>query len=400
MNKKQIRNKFFAALPALSALPGKRALSALRAMSALRALCAAAALATLAALPGCVAEEWEYCPPRLLISTDHEVGLYGDPAGTRAQSRARIVSDWYDCIDTVSVYIFDENERFVALWKGGHYTPGREYEIPLQELCLPEGSYTFVAWTNLGSDHYANIDDATLTAADATPRFLDDMVMNLTLDNGAVTSDPAHRHFGILERVNLSNNSILTPRQSTIVLDPAIHKVNFMVEGIERDRIRPGSIRVNVIDGNPQHDFRNRFVRQGSGQTYTQTRTMEDVTGLPGGPGDWRGEGPVEVNPPAGIDPTNGLTLYTSSMGLMQIHDLPMTGFEIRNEAETDVRKKTLFKYDNLVSLIQLVYAGNNQKVDFEETLEFDIVISLVSEGYVNLTINGWTYRLNLIPLG
>jgi hypothetical protein len=398
MNKKHNRKKIFAPLRLLSALPGRSAFAALRALSSLRAFYAAAAVVATAALHmGCVAEKWEYCPPRMFVSTDHEMGIYGEPNATRAQSRARTVSDWYDCIDTVAVYIFDENERFVTLWKGGHYTPGQEYEIPLQEIGLPEGSYTFVAWTNLGRDHYANFADTALTAR---PRYLDEMVMNIRLDDGTVTRDPAHRHFGIRERVNLTNNSILTPRQSTIVLDPAIHKVNFMVEGIAPQKIRPGSIRVNVTDGNPQHDFHNKFVRQDSGQTYTQTRTMEDVTGLPGGPGDWRGEGPGEVNPPAGVDPTNGLTLYTSSMGLVQIHDLPMTGFEIRNEAETDARKKTLFKYDNLVSLIQLVYNGNNQKVDFEETLEFDIVISLVAEAYVTLTINGWTYRLNTMNLG
>jgi hypothetical protein len=359
---------------------------------------AAAAIAG-AAMTACVAEPWEYCPPRLLISTDHEVEMYGPVDATRAQSRARSVEDWYHgCIDTVAVYIFDENERFVTLWKGGPYTPGVEYEIPLREICLPEGVYTFVAWTNLDADHSCNITDDELAAGTGDYR-LDDFMVNFRHEDGTIHEDCEHRHFGIRERVNVANYSILDPRESTIILDPGVHKVNFMVVGVEPSKITGDSHSVAVTDRNLQHDFRNRVVP--NGEPYRQTRALEDVTGLPGGPGNWHDYDPeAGATPPPGVDPTSGFSVLTASMHLMQIHDLSKTGFEIRHDRAADPGERVLFRYDDIVALIQLVYSSNEQKVNFEETLEFDIVISFVAESYVMLTINGWTYRLNETELG
>lgn len=344
-------------------------------------------------LPGCVAQEYEYCPPRLVIITDQDAGLYGEPAETRAQSRARYVDEWFDCIDSIHVYIFDENERFVTIWSGGGYTPGQEYEVPYDKLGLPEGVYSFVAWTNRWGDHTCNVNELLAQGGDF---YLDDLNMYLDTHGGEIDHDLNHRHWGILERANMSNQSVISPSEYRIVVDPAIHRVNFMLEGVEVDR--PGQTRVDaedysvtVSDNNPVHNFRNKYV---TGQpTYYHTRTMMDVTGAPGGPGAWFDD---EGIPPAGADYKDGVALLTASMNLVHIHDLSKTGFSMHNNDSGE----EVFAYDDIVGLINLVYSSNDQKVDFEETLEFDILVSFVAPFYVNITINGWTYRLNLVDLG
>ncbi len=342
-------------------------------------------------LPGCVAQRWEYCPPRLFIVTDHDAGRYGDPASTRAQSRARHVEEWFDHIDSIHLYIFDENERFLSIWAGGPYTPGQRYEVPLPELCLPEGVYSFVAWTNRWGDHTCNVQELLARGEDF---YLDDLMMCVDTRDGVLTGDLNHRHWGILERAHISNESIIAPREYTIVIDPAIHRVNFMLEGVEVEgatRAAAGDYSVTVSDNNPLHTFRNKLVPDQP--AYYHTRSMEDVTGKPGGPGAWESDQGI---PPVGTDHKKGVSLLASSINLVHIHDLSKTGFVMRNNDTGEV----LFEEDDIVGLINLVYRANHQtKIDFEERLEFDIVVSFASPYYVNININGWTYRLNEIEL-
>ncbi len=292
-------------------------------------------------LPGCVAQEYEYCPPRLVIITDQDAGLYGEPAETRAQSRARYVDEWFDCIDSIHVYIFDENERFVTIWSGGEYTPGQEYEVPYDKLGLPEGVYSFVAWTNRWGDHTCNVNELLAQGGDF---YLDDLHMYLDTHGGEIDHDLNHRHWGILERANMSNQSVISPSEYRIVIDPAIHRVNFMLEGVEVDR--PGQTRVDaedysvtVSDNNPVHNFRNKYV---TGQpTYYHTRTMMDVTGAPGGPGAWFDD---EGIPPAGADYKDGVALLTASMNLVPVENrlldaqqrLGRGGIRLRRHSGTD----------------------------------------------------------------
>ncbi len=343
-------------------------------------------------LPGCVAQEYEYCPPRLFIITDHDAGLYGEPAATRAQSRARYVDEWFESIDSIHVYIFDENERFVTLWEGGGYIPGQTYEVPFDKLGLPEGVFTFVAWSNRFGDHTCNVQELLASGEDF---YLDDMVLHLDTRDGVISDDINHRHWGILERANMTNTSVIAPLEYTIVIDPAIHKLNFMLEGVESDMASRATAAedysVTVSDNNSVHTFRNDFVPDQP--TYYNTRTMMDVTGAPGGPGAWFDD---EGIPPAGTDPEDGYSLYTTSIYAVQMHDLSKTGVEIRN----DDTGRVIFEEDDIVSLINLVYSSNSQKVDFEETLEFDILVSFITSGYITLNINGWTYRLNDVDLG
>ncbi|MDL2320582.1 FimB/Mfa2 family fimbrial subunit, partial [Alistipes sp. OttesenSCG-928-B03] len=53
-------------------------------------------------------------------------------------------------IDSIVVYVFDAEDRFVTSKQGGAYTPGGEYVF---DIDLDPGSYTFLAWTNAG-DYY------------------------------------------------------------------------------------------------------------------------------------------------------------------------------------------------------------------------------------------------------
>jgi hypothetical protein len=341
----------------------------------------------------------------LLVTTDHEAGKYGPANETRAQSRARNIDRWYNSIDTLSVYIFDENERFVYLWRGPGYTPGQDYEIPLTEICLPEGVYTFIAWSNLDRDHFCNMHDSLLAAPNENYR-LADMFVNMRLDDdGGIKRDRDHRHYGKREGVHVANNSILDPKQSNIVLNPVMHRVNFTVVGQAPSKMDQQHT-VRITDRNHRHSFLNRFIgtpetRADGDEFYHQIRTMTDVTGLPGGPGAW--DDPT-VPPPPGIDPAQTETLLSSSVMLLQLHDVTKTGVRIFNEqdeaealATNDKNYKPILDEPDLEHLIQEVYAFNSQRVNFDETLEFDITVFANSEFYLHININGWNYIRNKI---
>jgi hypothetical protein len=311
-----------------------------------------------ATLGGCVAEDYSDClDVRLLIRTDHEV-RYNSPAGGRTTRSA--VGEWYNCIDAVRVYLFDETLGYVKAWDGPALTWNGDYEVPLRLIDLPEGIYTFVAWTNPDELYRSNAHELGVGA------HLDGFLMHTDIPaDGEMVDDFTHRHHGILERVYVSNNSILDPRTNTIVIDPTVHKVNFTVSGLEATE---GGWSLSVADSNRTHDFRNRPVEDD--QPYRHTHLL-----------DFGEQGGTRA----------GTLSAATSMTLQQLHDPTPTTVSL-----TDMSTGELFYQADLVELIEQVYgvvAGRS--VDFERMLEFAVALNFTEGSLFSITVNGWTYRLN-----
>jgi hypothetical protein len=326
------------------------------------------ATATMLTSASCVAEWPEDCPPdtRLFIRTDQEMGFFT----SRGESRAHNIDEWYDCIDTMEVYVFDENEKYVTVWRGGRYTPGEEFEVPLVDLTLNEGVYTFVAWTNLGDEYLCNLEELTESGDDF---HLDDMRMSLIVpgEGDAIESDLNHRHHGILERAYVSNNSILFPGPNVIVLHPSLHRVNVTVTGLESATATDPHT-VTVIDNNSSHDFRNACIP--NLDRYHHRRALT----------------PVQApSPGTRADVTGALG---SSVYLLQLHDATDTTLEIHRAADPGT---ALFSEPDLVSLIRTVYGFNGRSVNLDEILEFDINIDLSSKSVITIVVNSWVYVIN-----
>jgi hypothetical protein len=317
------------------------------------------ATATAAALPGCVAEDYGDCPDlRLLVRTDHEV-KYGSRADGRTTQTP--VEAWYDCIDAVCVYIFDENLHYVGHWDGPALTWNSDYEVPLRQIGLTEGIYTFVVWTNHNQLYSSNEGELGPGA------HIDRFVLRTGIPQyGEMTQDLTHRHYGILERVHVSNNSIADPRMNTIVIDPTVHNINFTASGLADNE---GGWSLTVSDSNRTHDFGNKPI-DGEDE-YRHTHTLD-----------------------FGEDDTRAgeLRAGTTSMMLQQLHDATPTIVTL-----TDETTGGEFYSTDLVRLIERVYgmAAGGRTVDFERTLEFDVTLNFSEGALYSVTVNGWTYRLN-----
>jgi hypothetical protein len=314
-----------------------------------------AALAALG-LTACVAEDYGAClDTRLLIATDHEV-LYASRADGRT-SRTEI-DEWYNCVESVCVYVFDEQHRYVTHRDAPKFTWRQTCEVPLREMGICDGVYTFVVWTNHNDLYSSNV--AALNENGGA--HLDACRLDADTSPGEMTGDFTHLHHGILEKVRITNNSPVEDVK-TIIIDPVVHKVNFAMSGLDGN---DHSWSLTVTDRNGLRNFRNEYV-EGEDREYTLTRTL-----------DLAGE-------------TRATQTGSTSMMLLQLHDDTGTDLTLKNETTGQVHYQT-----DLVELIERVYGfAAGQAVDFERTLEFDVTLNFAAQTIYSITINGWTYRLN-----
>ncbi len=324
---------------------------------------AAFATGAMLMLPSCVAEKWDDCPPeldmRLLIKTDHEHIYDMNGAGRTTRTAAE---EWYNCIDSVSVYVFDQAERFVTLWGGGRYTIGEDYEIPLAELDLPEGLYSFIVWTNRGLGHCYVCNVLERRPGD----HIDDFWLRTIVPvDGSMDEALEHRHFGRIDNVYVSHNSL--QKEHVIVIDPGIHKVHFAVRSGVASIDEGHRYEMTIRDCNSLHDFRNRHIDGEEEHLYVF---------------------PMEVGPYGGTRADGNV--LTASMDLLQMQDDTGTRVEI-----TDKSTDTEIYSEDLVDLIETVYAANGVEPDFDHTLEFELDIHIVSRIRIDFKVNGWTYRWN-----
>ena len=317
-------------------------------------------------LGSCIKDNLDDCPPpynvRLRVITDYEKAESVRTRGTYHQMDdaefARHREGWYqDEITSVSVYIFDEDNRFVTLWNGPEYLLGEDYTVP---FTLDEGkSYHFVAWTNSG-DHYS----PSLLPDEPSSSSRDEMHMGLDLpDDRTLTDDMAHRHFGSLNSRPVFSGT----NDYEIVITPHTYRVNFIVRGLTANN---NSYEVKVTDHNARHTFDGAHIE--GDDDYFHTRTLAD--GATRAPGE-----------------------RNASMVLMQIGDDTGTSFELSNTTQN----RSLHSGD-LLETIQTAYAAQigpeKTFADLDDMLEnkyeYDIILTNTAAG-VKVEVHPWNYKGN-----
>ncbi len=335
-----------------------------------RLLRAAGILAVLALTFGsCMRDELDDCPPphnvRLRVITDYEKAEADRTRGTYHQMDteefARHREGWYqDQIDNVSVYVFDQDDRFISSWRGPKYLLGEDYTVP---FTLQEGkSYHFVAWTNSGT---GGLYSPSLLLDEHTMASRGDMHMGLELpDDRTLTEEMAHRHFGSLE-----NRPVFSGiNDEEIVITPNTYRVNFIVRGLAA--ANANSYEVKVTDRNARHAFDGAHIE--GEDDYFHTRTLSAGT-------------------------TRAAGERSASMVLLQIGDDTDTSFELSNTT----LDRSLHGGD-LLQAIQTAYSEqigpDKTFADMDDMLEnkyeYDIILTNTAAG-VKVEVHPWNYKGN-----
>jgi hypothetical protein len=280
--------------------------------------------------------------------------------------------------------------------------------VPLEEIALSEGMYTFVVWTNLGerfgqqggSYYTTNFEELMAALETEVPEeqedsetrqeggdtepepapgiYLKDLLMTMVTPDDYITRDIPHCHYGI-RTAYVSRNSILNPRENTIEIRPLIRRVNFTVTGLTTEAIGY-DYTMTVIDSNSTHDSDNKW-KWIEGPSYRHRRWLLPTIDEP------------EEEEEDGEDETRVSEIeLKASMHLMQLQDDSETIFEIHNNKSSEV----LLKGD-LEKIIRNAYKGkavgeNVEPLDFDRTLEFNIELTFRTEAGIRVIVNGWEY--------
>ncbi|MDL2230437.1 FimB/Mfa2 family fimbrial subunit [Alistipes sp. OttesenSCG-928-L06] len=260
---------------------------------------------------------------------------------------SRAAFDRYD-IQNVTIYVFDEQDRFVTAWQGGSYTPYHTYQAA---FTLEPGNYHFVAWTNQGKTYTTNysLDECHTD----TPR-KDEMRLYMACpENYCITDDIPDLHHGELSGQIVVEN---TTHEYTIILIPNTYQLNFTVRGIPANTSRYS---FSVRDNNSHYRF-DRSILAGQPEfEHLRLRNFEDGN-------------------------------LTASMKVLQLNETRSPAFAFDDLTEHE------YNYANcLVSMIKKAYTANEQSVDFSTTFDFDIVITFQANSDVNIAVNGWSYVEN-----
>ncbi len=282
----------------------------------------------------CIKENTDDCPPeessvRIVVRTIAE---------TRSGSG--------DGIENITIYIFDEYNRYAGQWQGGAYTYGDTYEAVIN---IEPGIYHFVVWSNLGTQYH--------TAQETS------QADNLTItvdypSDGIISTDVADLHHGMLTSAEVLAG---TDNEFTVTIVPNTYKLNFTVEGLP------------ATGDNYTFSVKDNYI----GFLYDNTVIEQK-------------ENAIEYVRTTGF---SGEELE-ASMKVLKILDgrTPVFDFKNHNTGES------LFT-DDLVDLIKKAYSKANQTVDFNTMFEFDIKISFHGLLDVTITVNGWSYTVNDRPL-
>ncbi len=325
----------------------------------------------------CLRDDIEPCPDPynvyLRIITDYEKESLTRHSVPAARS-------WYDgAINSVVVFVFDEDENLVTYWQGGAYTLGQPLEVP---FTLPDGrNYHFVAGTNIGDDrHYSmsHVGEA-LTGVHRSQ-----LAVNLDLpEDRLLTQDIEHRHYGELDdqwvEVGMEKDN-----NYEVVMKPHTYKVNFIIAGMD-----PGTdqYKVDVTDTNCHHDFRKNCMTGMLPYTHRRTMVHEPST---------RAE----------------RSRVITSTNLLQIGDETETTFKLTKVVTTtlsDGRIETAENYYPVTNVLEAIKQSYNDELEtiktnnpdmtddealadmLEEKFEYNIVMRLAEVGF-DFTIMEWDY--------
>lgn len=286
----------------------------------------------------CVSDDLDNCPPawnvRILVKPDTET--------------SRAAADRYQ-IDQMTLYVFDQSDKFVTSWQGGAYTFGTPYEA---YLSLTPGNYRFIIWTNQGEIYQTNY---TLNECQEQKPWLNDLQFYMNCPQaGIITGDIPDLHHGDLKEAKVQEN---TQNEFTIILKPNTYKINFTVKGLP---VNENEYHFRIRDNNSHYKFNNAIVAEQPEFSFLKTTQFEE---------------------------SNELYSTIKTLRLTSIRK-PMFDFTCLTSGEC-------LHEDNLVEMIAKAYATGGQNVNFSTTFEFDIVLAFNASVGVTVTVNGWSYTEN-----
>lgn len=288
----------------------------------------------------CLRPDLDDCPRqnvRIVVKTHTEA--------SRAESNTHT-------IENVTIYVFDQQNKFVTAWQGSAYVYGSTY---VAEMNIDPGLYHFVIWTNQGETYTTthSIEECHTQAPSLHELTL---YMACPADN-VITTDLPDLHHGKLSDAQVHDNTI---NEFTVVLRPNTYKINFTVKGITND---DSDYALNIRDNNSHYTFDNRII---DGQ--------DDF--------DHLREGRF----------TNGE--LKASMNVLRLASDRSPWFSFTNLTTDDC----LFE-NCLVEMITKAYSTGGRTVDFDETFEFDITLTFTGNLGVIVSVNGWSYTGSLTDL-
>jgi hypothetical protein len=299
----------------------------------------ALAAALLSGLGSCIKSNNEDCvDPRGNVRLT--VGLRTDAIPVRADETGYR-------IDSLNVYVFDADERYVTFAEGGKYT-GQEYEFFLD---LPAGDYHFVVWTNHGNSYKTNMTTAQIESRSAS---LDEL--ELYLDHGGETLTDL---IPDLLHGMVRGKTIVGDRQNhvEIAMNPATHTINMTVKGLPPTA---DAFDFTITDNHSRYTFDNQPIEGQDDFQYTHTALY------------------------------NSGNLY-STIKTLTLNKNRHPHFVLTRRSVTGAADERIFD-ESLTQTILNAYAASGQTVDFETTHTFDIVLSFNANMGVMVSVNGWEY--------
>ncbi|MCD8186619.1 MAG: FimB/Mfa2 family fimbrial subunit [Rikenellaceae bacterium] len=308
--------------------------------------------AMLLLLGGCIREDRSDCGMRLWVLFD--APMYELPSGEHR-------------IGHIDVFAFDGHGRYVRAWITGvyDYHAGQPYEIPVD---LEPGTYTFVAWTNTGTEY----------------RFapaIGELIPGVTTLSELKTylHGPADRrfeaeipdlHYGRLEGA-VADRSRKT--EYTLYLIPDTYRINLRVKGLEEIG---EAFAISLSDNNGLFNFLNRVIGEKIKDQHLRQGTVQ--------------QGNVRVS--------------FRSLSLTDDHAIENIGHP--GNADRSPTLRIIHRTDgaeifsgDLVKIIRGAYSKSGQTVDFDKTYLFDIIFSFDAEMNLTVTVNGWSYSPNPVEL-
>ncbi|MCD7937059.1 MAG: FimB/Mfa2 family fimbrial subunit [Tannerellaceae bacterium] len=298
-------------------------------------------------LTACIKDDMDECgTTRVWVKFD--TSMYTLPAGEHH-------------IESVHVYMFNEEEQLVHQWQGSsyNYAAGEQYEVPVD---LPPGTYRFIAWTNQGEAYKTK----------QAPRLSDIQLYLEEMKQGIYTEDIPDLHYGTLEKITVDPTQ---DHEYTLYLIPNTYRINLTVtslpEGNDEDEYL-----FSITDNNTRYNFNNRVIENQQPYSHQRTSKFEE----------------------------DKLNASIRTLTLHGNHAIENIGKE-----DTGDRSPTLLFKNNtdgtelftedMVKIIRTAYATAGRQVDFDETYEFNIILSFDANMNVTISVNGWTYNPNGIEL-
>ena len=260
----------------------------------------------------------------------------------------RSVGDTYN-IENVTVYVFDNQNRFITAFESGAYSGSGL--VFTTELNLDPGTYHFVVWTNQG-DTYTTTHSVEQCHQDKPS--LSDLTLYMNCpSNKTLTTDIQDLHYGILTNAVVTAN---TDHEFTVVISPNTYRINFSVEGLTENTDRYA---FSVRDDNSHYMFNNSIVSGKDTFNHLRMTSFAD-------------------------------NKLTASMKTLLLTESRSPLFELSN----NTTGKSLFSAD-LVALIKKAYTAWGQTVDFDNIYEYDIIITFRGNLGLIISVNGWVYMIN-----